>query len=234
MQKGNTYTLVFTAIICVACSILLASSAVLLKEKQDTQSELDRKRNVLKAFDIATVDEQGNKLGEEEINRYFTEHISEVFIDPKTGQLIEDAQNQEADDRLPLYVWKDSDEVSKYAFPVSGKGLWSTIYGYMALDKDAQTIVGLTFYRDGETPGLGGEVGKDWFQDQFKDKKVFKDGSLQRLEVVKGKVTDKYPAGNDHAVDGISGATLTGDGLNHFLNADLEKYEKYFKGIRRG
>ena len=231
MQKGNTYTLVFAAVICIACSILLAAATAGLKKRQDAMVELDRKTNILKALGVAIRDSAGKKISEADVNRYFAGHITEMRLDADTGQ---PATEPAASGTLPLYVWRDGGEISMYAFPVSGKGLWSTIYGYMALDKKMESIVGVTFYRDGETPGLGGEVGKDWFQDQFKGKKIFENGQLLRLEVVKGKTADKYPQGNSHAVDGISGATLTGGGLNHFLNADIEKYEKYFKGIRNG
>ncbi len=232
MQKGNTYTLVFAAVICVVCSILLASASALLRDRQTAMAELDRKTNVLKAFGVATRTPEGQKISEKDVNQTFTDHITEIFLDAATGQPVTGGDNREG--QLPLYLWKDGDAITKYAFPVSGKGLWSTIYGYLALGKDLQTIIGITFYRHGETPGLGGEIEKDWFQDQFKGKRIFEDQHLLRLEVVKGKVADKYPQGNDHAVDGISGATLTGNGLNHFLNEDLEKYEQYFKSIRKG
>jgi len=241
MAKGDAYTLGYAAAMCVACSLLLSGTAALLKSKQDFQVELDRKMNVIKAFGVATADEKGRAIGSAEVERIFSGHISEVVLDGETGQVLpglaaRDVSRGDLEGRqkLPLYLWKDGDRVTRYAFPASGKGLWSTIYGYLALDADLSTIIGVTFYRHGETPGLGAEISTDAFQKQFVGKKVFKDGRLQRIEVVKGSVADRYPEGNDHAVDGISGATLTGNGLNRFLNQDLENYEKYFKGIRGG
>ncbi|MFH0878357.1 MAG: NADH:ubiquinone reductase (Na(+)-transporting) subunit C [Lentisphaerota bacterium] len=233
MQKGDTYTIVFAAVVCLICSLLLSGTSVLLKKRQDAAVELDRKTNVLKAFGVAVQDAAGNKISEGEVGRLFSEHISAIQIDAASGKPSDSADARNPD-LLPLYLWKDNGEVTKYAFPISGKGLWSTIYGYLALDKDLSTIAGITFYRHGETPGLGGEVEKDWFQDQFKGKKVFEKGASQRVLVVKGKVLDKFPEGSDHAVDGISGATLTGNGVTRFLNDDLAKYEIYFKGIRKG
>ena len=92
--------------------------------------------------------------------------------------------------------------------------------------------MGITFYKHGETPGLGGEIATDWFQEQFTNKVVWADGELHEFEVVKGAVEGLYPEGNDHAVDGISGATITGKGVATFMNDDLERYEAYFKKIR--
>jgi len=241
MAKGDAYTLGYAAVICVVCSLLLSTTASLLKPRQDLEVELDRKLNVLKAFGVATEDEQGHKMEGAAVDRIFAEHISEVILDAETGQVIPgptsrklSREDLEQKRKLPLYLWKEGEQTTRYAFPVSGKGLWSTIYGYLALDADLSTIIGVTFYRHGETPGLGAEIATKAFQKQFVGKRVFKEGELQRLEVVKGTVANRYPEGNDHAVDGISGATLTGNGLNQFMNRDLEMYDKYFTGIRRG
>lgn len=239
MAKGDAYTLGYAAVICVACSLLLSTAASLLKPRQEYQAELDRKLNVLKALGVTTRDERGRRLDGAEVDRLFKEHISEIVLDAETGRVIPglnsrrlSREDREQKRKLPLYLWQENGKTTRYAFPISGKGLWSTIYGYMALDADLSTIVGVTFYRHGETPGLGGEIATEAFQKQFVGKKVFKDGRLQRIEVVKGSVADRYPEGNDHAVDGISGATLTGKGLNQFMNRDIEKYEKYFASIR--
>lgn len=241
MRKGDGYTVFFAAIVCIVCSLMLSAASSLLRERQEEQAELDRKINVLRAFGVAVRDADGKKIAPDEVNRVFSEHISDMVIDRETGLVIPGASATtltrdeiEKKQKLPLYEWREGGEVTKYAFPVSGKGLWSTIYGYLALERDLSTIVGITFYRHGETPGLGGEIEADWFQQQFRGKKVYVDGELQRFEIVKGKVQDRYPKGNDHAVDGISGASLTGKGINQFLNEDLSNYERYFSTIRKG
>lgn len=241
MRKGDTYTIVFAAVVCIACSLALSATSSLLKARQDREVELDRKINVLKALGVQLMDAEGKRIAGDAVENIFAEHITEIILDAATGEILPGVSSSQvsADDlarktKLPLYVWKDGDQVAKYAFPVSGKGLWSTIYGYLALDRDLSTVIGITFYRHGETPGLGGEISTDAFQAQFRGRKVFSGGTLQRLEIVKGKAADKYPDGNDHAVDGLSGATLTGKGINHFMNADLELYEKYFRSIRKG
>ena len=240
MRKGDTYTIVFAAAVCIACSVALSATSSLLKARQDREVELDRKINVLKAFGAQLADEQGVRISGDAVEKIFAEHITEIVLDAASGEILPGVGSSQvpADElarkvKLPLYVWKDDGEITRYAFPISGKGLWSTIYGYLALDRDLSTVIGITFYRHGETPGLGAEISTDAFQSQFKGKKVFADGSLRRLEVVKGKVADRYPNGNDHAVDGISGASLTGKGINHFINQDLENYDRYFRGIRK-
>jgi len=222
--KGDGFVIVFAAVVCIVCSLLLSAAASTLKAKQDFNVELDRKMNVLKAFGVAITDEAGRRISAADVDRYFTDHIRDVVLDGATGTPIDglssgqvDAKELRERTKLPLYLWTENGEVTKYAFPTSGKGLWSTIYGYLALEKDLATIAGVTFYRHGETPGLGGEVEKDWFQANFRGKKVFKDGERQRFEVVKGDAGD-----SDHAVDGISGATLTGKGVTRFVNHDLD------------
>lgn len=237
--KGDGFVIGFAAVICVVCSLLLSATASSLKAKQDFNVELDRKMNVLKAFGV-DVTPGGKALPVAEVENYFKAYISDIVLDGTTGQPIEgltsgqvDAKDVAERKKLPLFIWKENNVATKYAFPVSGKGLWSTIYGYMALEKDLATVAGVTFYRHGETPGLGGECEKSWFQANFKGKQVYANGERQRFEVVKGKVAERYPGGNSHAVDGISGATLTGKGITKFVNHDLDLYEKYFK-LQRG
>ena len=240
MQKDDRNVLTFAAIVCITCSVLLSSAAALLEKKQAYNIELDRKINVLKAFGVEVVDENGKKvLSSEEVDGYFKDYISEVVLDGKTGEIIPGKTTAvlSKDDLkrktlLPLYQWTEQGSVKKYAFPISGKGLWSTLYGYMALEDNLATIIGITFYKHGETPGLGGECEQPWFQNAFKGKRVWGNGKLLPFEVVKGGVANKYPSGNDHAVDGISGATTTGQGIQTFIRSDLALYDNYFRTIR--
>ncbi len=244
MRKEDLKVIGFAALICVICSLLLSATSQALKDRQQEQVELDRKLNVLKAFGVEVVDAEGKKLSKARVDQYFTENISEIFLDKESGDVLEGvtladipkselkAKTIKEKEHLPLYVWQEDGEIQKYAFPVSGMGLWSILYGYLALDKDLETIIGITFYKHAETPGLGGEVSTDWFQNQFKGKKIFDDGQLLEFEVVKGSVEGKYPGGNDHAVDGITGATMTGNGINTFLNRDITAYNRYFEKLR--
>ncbi len=229
--KGDSYVILFATIVCLVCSVFLSVAASTLKQKQDFNVEIFRKINVLKAFGVPVQDDSGKQIAPDTVEKYFTDHISMVTLDALTGQIV--SVPGDAKEPMDLYLWKEGDTIQKYAFPISGKGLWSTIYGYLALEHDLATIAGITFYKHGETPGLGGEVEAEWFQTNFRGKKVVADGERIRFEIVKGKVADKYPDGNDHAVDGISGATITGNGVMRFMNAALDKYEGYFK-LQRG
>ncbi len=140
--------------------------------------------------------------------------------------------NTEVDkENLPIYVDKKDGIVNGYAIPISGKGLWSTLYGYFAIEPDGVTAKGITFYAHKETPGLGGEVEKPWFQNNFVGKRfIDEDGNLVGIKVIKGKADP----GSLYEVDGISGATITSKGLESFLVDDLEKYEPFFRKIRSG
>ena len=238
--KGDGYVLVFAVVVCLVCSVLLAVSESALKPYKEENIRIDKRFNILKALGVNVYTNGHKRIPPVLVNEIYNRDVQEFVLDGKTGTPVEgkkpaDVNPDEFDARtkLPLYVRRDaSGKPMTYAFPVSGKGLWSTIYGYLALRSDLATVSGATFYKHGETPGLGGEVEAEWFQKNFQDKVVFKDGKRVKLRVIKGKVADNFPEGNPHAVDGISGATITGDGVTKFVNADLDRYENYFRTIR--
>ena len=240
MQRDDKRVILFAAVVCVACSLLLSGTAALLRKRQDFNVEMDRKVNVLKAFGVEVTNTKGKRIiSDEEALATFTDHISEIVIEGETGRVLEGITSADltSDERKqkskrPLYLWTENGEVTRYAFPISGYGLWSTVYGYMALKDDLATIIGVTFYRHGETPGLGGEVSQPWFTEQFAGKKVWAGGALLPFEVVKGGVPAKYPAGCDHCVDGISAATITSNGVTDFIRDDLKHYDRYFRTLR--
>jgi Na+-transporting NADH:ubiquinone oxidoreductase subunit C len=126
-----------------------------------------------------------------------------------------------------VYIYQPSGTPDAYVIPIQGNGLWDIIKGYIALEPDLSTVKGVSFYEHKETPGLGARITETWFKDNFKGKKVLDEsGKMVSITVAKG------PAVNDHQVDGISGATLTGKGVTHFLKKDLARYESYFQTIR--
>lgn len=133
-----------------------------------------------------------------------------------------------------MYQYKPEDGVEAYIIPVNGKGLWGMIYGYLALEPDLVTVKGIRFYNHQETPGLGGEIEKEWFTSRFKGKQIVSDGGeFTSVTIVKGDASNLYEGEElTHYVDGISGATITGNGVNDFIRADLLKYEPYFKKLR--
>lgn len=241
MLKADRQLFTFALTVCVVVSALLSTAATLLKDRQDLMVELDRKRNVLSAFGLEIYDEDGRRLGVEAVDKIFADNIREVILDGDTGELLEGLTSADLDPRelrdkqkLLLYKWEEDGEFTRFAFPISGLGLWSTIYGYLALDQDLATILGVTFYDHGETPGLGAEIERDWWQEQFEGKKLYADGEPADFRVIKGGVSRRYPDGHPSAVDGLSGATVTGEGVARFINADFRRYNRYFETIRDG
>ncbi|MCF7796501.1 MAG: NADH:ubiquinone reductase (Na(+)-transporting) subunit C [Lentisphaeria bacterium] len=231
---SNAYILRFAAIVTIVCGVLLASAATLLKPMQQENIQTDIKKNILKAVSLLESEKAYTKT---EILDLFDERMTSIVVNPEgevlEGLKAEDVNPAEEPDHLPIYLLKDkSDDVIAYCIPIEGKGLWSTIHGYLALEADLNTVRGVTFYDHGETPGLGGEISQQWFQDNFSGKKILDEsGNLVSITVAKGQVRDDAK-GKEHLVDGISGATLTGNGINQFLFSDLERYNPYFEEIR--
>lgn len=174
-------------------------------------------------IETEVVDYQGNPVD------------SETLEKPPFRISLEKQKKKPAKERiLPVFKRVENGEVIAYCVPVVGKGLWSTIKGYIALKPDMNTIFGIAFYSQGETPGLGAEIQTRWFQNQFKDKKIRdQEGSLVSIKVKKGKV-QPGEENREHRVDGISGATLTGNGVTDLLETSLEIYEPYFQKVRKG
>jgi Na+-transporting NADH:ubiquinone oxidoreductase subunit C len=228
-MREDTRTLLFAGAVCITCSLLLSGMAAGLKGFQKANEEFDVKRNIVKAFGVDIAGATAESVAD-----IFRKHIEERVIDAETGSVVEGMDPSripsDAADRkelLPLYIWMEDGTATKYAFPISGKGLWSMLYGYLALDADLETIAGISFYRHGETPGLGAEIEKDWFQSQFSGKQLYNDDG----EPTDFKVVKPGSARGDTVVDGISGATLTGKGVESLLRNDAKLYADYFKKI---
>ncbi len=235
-MHSNAYTFRFAAIVTIVCSVLLAGAATLLKPRQEENQKLDARKNILTSIGIQPKD--GKSFSRKQINDLYAKYFRE-FVVNKEGEIVKGKLPEELDpkkdtDLFPLYEAVKDDSLFAYVIPISGKGLWSTIYGYLALKPDCDEIIGVTFYRHGETPGLGGEISKEWFTDNFKGKHIRDaNGNLVPIRVIKGKVAEKCtPEEADHCVDGISGATLTGRGVTNFFKTELEKYEPFFSKVR--
>ena len=152
-MREDTRTIVFAAATCLVVSLLLSGTAAVLKPAQEANEKLDVKKNIIKAFGVDISDKK--EWTPAKIETAFEKHIADASADG-----------------LQAYTWTDegADKPSKYAFPISGKGLWGDIFGYLSLDSDLETISGISFYKHIETPGLGAEIEKPWFQKQFAGK----------------------------------------------------------------
>ena len=228
----------FVMVVSFVSSLVLALIYSVLYETVEENILLDKKQSILKAIDIDT-----SKLSSDELNLKYQHHINELVInvdgkivdmplseitwkENKATGMTDYLYFEDKNQYLPLY---ESQNPNGYIIPISGKGLWSTLKGYFAISEDKNTSLGIVFYSHKETPGLGGEVDKVWFQDQFKidqGKKIFnEDGSLVSIIVNNRKNT----SGKPHEVDGITGATVTSDGLTKFLMRDLKRYLNFLK-----
>jgi Na+-transporting NADH:ubiquinone oxidoreductase subunit C len=241
MQRDSIgQTLLVTTILCVVCSVLVSGSAVGLRGMQEANKRLDQQKNVLIAAGL--FDQKTNSSAQ--IDQLF-ESIQKELIDLKTGQQVDPSviDPQQYDQRTasrdpllsqPIAAEQDPPGIrqrEKYAFiykvmadgemckvvlPIYGKGLWSTLYGFLAVDIDSTTIQGITFYEHAETPGLGGEIDNPRWKSLWSGKKIFDDAWEMKIEVVKGTASsdpDKAP----YQVDGLSGATLTARGVSNLV-----------------
>jgi len=232
-MRSNSYTLIFTSVITIFMGFLLSVAATSLKPLQEINIEIDMKKNILGALGLKP--EFSSKWTIEEVQSIYKKNIVGLVLDKngeKTNKNPKEIDTEKNMDFFPIYLHQVGQEIKGYVIPISGKGLWSTLYGYFAIEPDCETVKGITFYKHAETPGLGGEVEKPWFQENFKGKRFLdKNKNLVGIQVLKGSV-DESSKEAYRQVDGISGATITSKGLEKFLKEDLAKYEPYFKTIR--
>lgn len=235
-MRSNAYTLTFTSMVTIVLGIILSLASTALKDRQDLNVEIDKKKNILRSLNFSPTQE--NPWTAEVVQTLFHDSIDGIVVD-KAGNLVEgklpDDLNPDIDvDLYSVFIKKMNGNVDGYAIPISGKGLWSTLYGYFAVEADGETVKGITFYNHGETPGLGGEVEKEWFLENFIGKRFVDDkGNLVSIQIIKGKVDETSPDAF-HQVDGISGATMTTKGVNIFLAQNLQNYEPFFRQVRAG
>lgn len=238
MQRNVAYTLVFAAMVCVVCAVVVSGAAVSLKERQTANATLDKQKNVLLA---AGLKEEGENLTAGEVEERFASIEMKVIdlatgeelpdVDPRTfdqQDLARDPTSSRAVERNPAQVqrvpeqalvyekYHDDGALDMVILPVEGNGLWSTLYGFVALDADLNTVRGLTFYQHGETPGLGGEVDNPSWKALWPGREIFGPGGEPEIEVVKGRAGPPEQA--PHEVDGLSGATITSRGVTHLLH----------------
>ncbi len=232
----NSYTIIYSAVLVVIVAFLLAFVSSALKPTQDKNEALDKKKQILAALNIrnlATLDEVEAKYAEVV--------VADMVID-SAGTVVKEGKEKDKDGFavstkeisstcLPVYVCNVEGE-TKYLVPMTGRGLWGGLWGYVSVNSDLQTVYGAYFSHESETAGLGALIAEENFQDQFKGKHLFADDSTRvALTVVKnGKVE---PGRENVQVDGITGATLTSNGVANMVNQGLQQYVDYFKTIKK-
>lgn len=234
-RESKKKTITVALVLCVVCSFVVSTAAVLLRDLQETNKLKYQRVNILKAagrYDAdIPVDEQFAAIETTLIDLSTGLPVEKSVVDPATydprkaagspklstqiNPELDKAGIKRREKYAYVYTLKDGDNLEKVILPIYGKGLWSTMYGYIALEKDLKTVAGITFYQHGETPGLGGEIDNpNWQQSWIGKAAIVKEGDSYKpaIEVVKGGV----PAGSkdaQHQIDGLSGATITSSGV---------------------
>ncbi len=246
-------TLIVAFSLCIVCSVIVSTAAVVLKPAQEANKALDRKRNILAAAGML---QQGVSVEEQ-----FSQVTARV-VDLRTGRFSDevDAENfdQRAASRDPgqsdalssdqdiaglsrrehfaqVYLVEDEQgSIEKIILPIRGAGLWSTLHGFIALKSDVNTVAGIGFFEHGETPGLGGEVDNPRWKALWPGKQVFRDGQVE-LGLIKGNV-DPSSANAPWQVDGLAGATLTANGVTNLVQFWLGEngFQPFLNNLKSG
>jgi Na+-transporting NADH:ubiquinone oxidoreductase subunit C len=260
-------TLMVSLALCVVCSLLVSTAAVSLKGMQRKNKLLDQQRNILAAAGL-TVDRDGEQVSasemtSEEVSSLFEQKVTRKMVDLDTGEYVDDpdpqfdprkaAKDPEQSEEVTgpfdigqarrekktwVFLVQDGEQVKQYIVPIYGMGLWSTLYGYVAVDNDLRTIQGLTYYEHAETPGLGGEVENPKWKEKWVGKEIYTEGVEVeeasaddiRVGVAKGSPTGESAK---YMVDGLSGATITSRGVDSMLKYWFsgEGFGPYFKRL---
>jgi len=225
---SNTYIFIFSIVMVVIVALLLSMAAMQLKPFQDKNIEVEKKQNILASIQIKSTPKDAVEL--------YAKYITDSYVVNNKGEKQQgadaftiDLKNElgkpAAQRMLPVFVGTLDNKSNAFVLPVRGKGLWGPIWGYVSVEPDMNTIYGVTFDHQGETPGLGAEISTEWFQKPFNGKTIFKDSTdFVSIKVLKGGA----PKDDPHAVDAISGGTITSKSLEAMLDSCLVQYKPYF------
>lgn len=249
---GKTVFVAFA--LCLVCSVIVSSTAVSLKEKQEMNAALDMKKNVLSAAGLLKKDT--------DVNATF-EKFEIYMVNLETGEVTNDveaqgyeqraaAKNPEMNVKIPagedvaglstrakygkVFVYKnEAGEAEIFIFHITSKGLWSTMYGFMALAQDLNTVKGFGYYSQAETPGLGGEVDNPSWKNQWVGKSVYNESDSVALKLAKGAVASGSSVA-EYRVDGLSGATITANGVSSSMKYWFgdHGYRKFIEKVKAG
>lgn len=253
MSRDSTSRVLGVALLlCLICSILVSAAAVGLSSRQERNKAEEKKKNILQAaglFQVGVpVEEQFSKIQPRIVDLQtgaFKPEIDAVSFDsrlaardPQTRYPIPaalDLARIKSRSRLvDVYLVIVDGQFQRLILPVYGKGLWSTMYGFIALENDLSTVGGFAFYEHGETPGLGGEIDNPAWKKQWRGKKVYDADGNTRIEVLKGQV-DKSSPQAVYQVDGLAGATLTSRGVSNLLQYWMgdDGYQSFLERLKK-
>lgn len=231
-KQSNTYTIIYIIVLVVVVGAALAFTALSLKPLQNDNAAADKMKQILASVHIVA----GNDNIKEEYARY----ITDSFVINDKGEKIEgnafdintaaESKIPAAERKLPVYECTIAQGDIKYILPVYGAGLWGPIWGYIAINSDGSTIYGAYFAHQGETPGLGAEIEKPAFSDQFDGKHLFKDGRFLPVNVIKA---GQNPVNGEDYVNAISGGTITSKGVAAMIDDCLSAYKAYLSSLNQ-
>ena len=225
----NSYTFGFAAVMVVVVAALLSVAAISLKPFQSRNILLEKKQNILSSVGINIDREEADIqysifVKEELVLNYKGEEVDGVAFDVDLQKELKKDKNLQS---LPLFI-SEVDGKKQYIIPLRGKGLWGPIWGFISLEDDLNTVFGAVFDHKSETPGLGAEINQPFFEDPFSGKSLFDGEELKSIKVIKGGAGED----NMYGVDGISGGTITSDGVTDMLLERLTMYLPYFNKIK--
>lgn len=230
-KQSNVYTIIYIIVLVVVVGSALALTATALKPLQTDNANADKMKQILAAVHITTTAADAKT----DFAKYITSQLvvnqeGETIGDNAFDISVEKQSKATASEReLPVYVCTTAEGQTKYVLPVYGAGLWGPIWGYVAFDADGSTVYGAYFAHQGETPGLGAEIEKPAFSDEFNGKEMIKNGTFVPVEVVKA---GQKPANPDaDYVDGISGGTITSKGVGAMLDNCLSPYAAFLNNL---
>ncbi|REJ60918.1 MAG: NADH:ubiquinone reductase (Na(+)-transporting) subunit C [Bacteroidetes bacterium] len=227
--NSNAYTYTFATVMVVLVAVLLSGASLGLKSKQASNISQEKKQSILASIGIEVDRSESDAAFGEYIKQSLTLQGGTVVSEDASAAFDIDMAAAikvgNMDRSVPLYVAEKEGD-TYYIIPMRGKGLWGPVWGYLALESDGNTVVGATFDHKSETPGLGAEITTPMFTDQFPGKKISEAGMFKSISVVKAGTS-----AGDYAVDGISGGTITSNGVNDMLTDCLAPYAEYFKNI---
>jgi len=232
VRQSNAYIVLYAAAITVVCGGLLAFASISLKDKQDANIALEQKKNILGS--VLTLEEGADVVDiyGKQVKSFVIDYNGNIKEGLKPEEVVVAAEYKKKPEErlLPVYEFRNQtnpDKVEYAVMPVYGYGLWNNIWGFVAVKSDFNTIQGVKFQHAGETPGLGARIESEEVQERFKGKTIFENGKLTPVAIQKGEGHDY--SNDPHKVDGMSGATLTGKGVNNMLKDYLASYENYLK-----
>lgn len=216
--SSNTYTIVYASVMVIIVAFLLAFISSVLKPTQDANVENDTKGQILTSLNI-DIKASGFNVADEFKNVQDMLWNGTELV-PYEGKFLSSYGSAIKAGELHVFVAQAEGE-TKYVLPVTGRGLWGGLWGYIALNADKKTVYGTYFYHESETAGLGARIGERWFQEQFNGKPVF---AGENTEAVALKVVKAGASKAENEIDGVTGATLTSDGVSAMIQDGLSVY----------